>query len=235
MIHTNQITLFKAALAFALVAPAGASFAQTTLDDFAGNLFIISVPENVGGPFSLSQLVTGDLDLLNAAEPFGDERTFTASIGGAQTGTNSLSILGVGGVLAFDTGINAGPGEATFDVLYDDFIDVDVTDGGSNDAFAIGILAIDGSVDFSVTLNDGINSGTGSISTSSTGTVLIDLNDAAFAGVDLTSIDSITFSGSNGVGGTDVAIDNVGFTVIPEPTSLALLGLGGLLLVRRRR
>lgn len=218
-----------------LVFTAGAAYGQTTLDDFAGDNFIITVPDTLGDPFTEEMLVAGDLDLLNVAAPFGDERTFTATIGGAQAGTNSLSILGVGGFLAFDTGINAGPGEATFDVLYDDFIDVDVTDSGSNGFFAIGILDIDGTIDFSVTLDDGTNSGSSSVQASSAGTFLIDLSDAGFAGVDLTSIDSITFSGENGTRAADVAIDNIGFALVPEPTSLALLALGGLLMARRRR
>lgn len=208
---------------------------QATLDDFAGQNFIITVPDSASGPFSDSLLVSGDLDLLNVPAPFGTQRTFTASIGGSQAGTNSLSILGVGGVLAFDTGIAAGPGEASFDVFYDDFSNVDVTDGGGNGFFAIGILAIDGTVDFSVTLDDGINAGTGFVSTSSAGTLFIDLADPAFLGVDLTSVDSITFAGQNATAAADVAIDNVGFAVVPEPTSLALLGLGSLLMVRRRR
>jgi hypothetical protein len=237
MLRLNKFSFPKAALT---VAAMGVSFAAgnasgLTLDDFAGDEFIISVPDAPAGPFTESLLVSGDLDLLNVAAPFGDERTFTVTIGGAQTGTNSLSILGVGGVLAFDTGINAGPGDATFDAVYDDFIDVDVTDGGGNDSFAIGILDIDGTVEFSVTLDDGTNSGTASASTSSTGTTFISLADAAFAGVDLTSIDTITFSGSNATRASDVAIDNIGFSVVPEPTSFALLGLGGLMVMRRRR
>ncbi|MFK7789158.1 MAG: PEP-CTERM sorting domain-containing protein, partial [Phycisphaeraceae bacterium] len=36
-------------------------------------------------------------------------------------------------------------------------------------------------------------------------------------------------------GGHETLIDNIGITIVPEPTSLALLGLGSLLIARRRR
>lgn len=230
---TKTSLLIVASAAGALLA-AGTTQAQTTLDDFAGDNFILTAPETASGPFDESQLVSGDLDLLSVSDPFGSERTFFVAIGGSQTGTTSLSILGVGGFLAFDSGIAASAGDATFDVTYDDFVDVDVTDGGANTAFAIGILDIDGSIEFSVTLDDGLNSGSASVTTSSTGTTFINLLDAGFAGVDLASIDTIIFSGSNATRAADVAIDNVGFA-IPEPSSLALIGLGGLLMMRRRQ
>jgi len=230
----NHINLCTVAALSATVA--GSAFAQDTLDDFGGDTFIMSVPDSAGGPFTESMLISGDLDLIDAgANLFGDERTFTIDIDSGSSGTSALSILGVGGVLAFDTGISAGPGDASFDVVYDDFTDVDVTDGGANGAFAVGVLAIDHTVDFSVTLDDGVNSGSGTVTASSAGTFLIDLSGAGFAGVDLTSIDTITFSGTNVSTAADVAIDRIGFTVIPEPGSLALVGLGGLAMLRRRR
>jgi hypothetical protein len=42
-----------------------------------------------------------------------------------------------------------------------------------------------------------------------------------------------TSTGSGG--GQETIIDNIGITIVPEPTSLALLGLGSLLIARRRR
>lgn len=40
---------------------------------------------------------------------------------------------------------------------------------------------------------------------------------------------------SNPAGESDAGIDNITFTVVPEPGSLALLGLGGVMILRRRR
>ncbi|MFN3165531.1 MAG: PEP-CTERM sorting domain-containing protein [Phycisphaeraceae bacterium] len=45
----------------------------------------------------------------------------------------------------------------------------------------------------------------------------------------------LTLSGATDGGSEAVALDNITVTSIPEPTSLALLGLGGLLVARRRR
>ncbi|MDO8629321.1 MAG: PEP-CTERM sorting domain-containing protein, partial [Phycisphaerales bacterium] len=48
--------------------------------------------------------------------------------------------------------------------------------------------------------------------------------------------DSITLSGSVSrflIGGQELAIDNI--IAVPEPTCLALLGIGGLVLLRRVR
>lgn len=49
---------------------------------------------------------------------------------------------------------------------------------------------------------------------------------------------TFTFFGDNGTGGGSrqgVAIDDFNLSVVPEPGSLALIGLGGLLVARRRR
>lgn len=228
--------LMIAAVAAAGILTGTQASAALTVDDFVGDKFILDVPDTAAGPFSESLLVSGDLD-ANSVDPdlFGDERTFSVSVTQASGGTAAISILGVGGVLALDSGANAGPGDADFGVLYEDFTDVDVTEGGANDAFSISVLFTDGSFDFTLTLDDGTNSGSASVSANSAGLYLIDLSDAGFAGVDLTSIDSINFEASNGTQAADIAIDRIAFTVIPEPGSMALLGLGGLLLARRRR
>lgn len=231
----KNVTAFALTGLFSLTATFTAS-ATTTVDDFFGELFVIQVPDSPAGPFSESLLVSGDLDANNVdPDLFGNERLFTVDIDAASGSTAAISILGVGGVLALDSGVLAGPGDAEFGAFYDDFSDVDVTDGGVNDAFSISILFMDGSFDFTLTLDDGTNSGTSTVSANSSGLHLIDLNDAAYASVDLTSIDSINFEATNTEQAADVAIDRIAFTVVPEPGSMALLGLGGLLIARRRR
>lgn len=221
----------------AAIAFAGTTQAATILDDFAGDPFILSVPVAAAGPYNTSANISGDLNTLDfGANLFGDERTFTLSVNASGGGTAQASMLGNAGVLAVDTGILAQPGDASLEVQYLDYADVDITNGGANSLFAVGVIFIDGEFTFGLALSDdGLSpSPFATVTVDSTGTAAIPLNDPAFAGVDLTSIDRIWFTASNATRAADVAIDNVGF-VVPEPTSLALLGLGGLALVRRRR
>lgn len=53
--------------------------------------------------------------------------------------------------------------------------------------------------------------------------------------IELRFQDSITFGGGGGARGLEVADVNFSVTTIPEPSSTALLGLGGLALILRRR
>ena len=50
-----------------------------------------------------------------------------------------------------------------------------------------------------------------------------------------TAFDEVRFATNGPTPATDLSVDNLSWNVVPEPTSLALLGLGGLLLATRRR
>jgi len=92
-----------------------------------------------------------------------------------------------------------------------------VTTNGSGSAFLTAVLTSDGTDTF-VSINDGSGAVTGTIA----GTQYI------FDGLDITGYHK--FTTTNGV--DNISID---VTVVPEPSSTALLGLGGLALILRRR
>ena len=61
------------------------------------------------------------------------------------------------------------------------------------------------------------------------------LSDVAYTNNPTTGITALRFLGTNEIqSGSGVAIDNFLVTTVPEPTSLALITLGGLLIARRR-
>ncbi len=104
---------------------------------------------------------------------------------------------------------------------------IDVEDLGQSgligDSFLLNITALD----------TGSNSDTQSILINSEIQYFVPY--AAFAGVDFTSIDSLTYEFVSQNLGADIQIDNL-TREVPEPASFALLGLtGAALLLRRRR
>ena len=100
-----------------------------------------------------------------------------------------------------------------------------------------------GDAEFDAFLTVESSAGTGTVATgrieaSVTGgsTVLSFPFDApGFAGVDFFDVDGVTLVIDTAIIGSDFQVGAITREVIPEPTSLAVLGLGGLGLLRRRR
>lgn len=232
--------------AAALIAVAGlasnAKAAIIMIDDFSQPLgqnafqFVVqSLPGVAGSSLNNATGILGEsrqlqLDLISTPFVFG----FTSS-----------SVFVADGVAAWD---NASRylSEARF--IYDgvanlmlepDGLDgVDLTDGGTNTAFMLDVLTTDLDLTIDVIIHSGAGNST-TVSTTLTGpagptSVVIDFADiiaTTGAGADFSDVGAVELV-LRGPESVDATIDN--FKVIPEPASMALLGLGLAVIARRR-
>ncbi len=173
--------------------------------------------------------------------------TFTAEFEADAVDSNAFAIAGFGLFADYDSGNAGSSGYAVDFFLYDNPNNGDRTGqvriSSSNGTFSGGdlsssALSIDSTdaktytitadvsisgntLDLSATVSDGTNS----VSTSATDTGRITTGDFSIR----------TRYGSSTEGSLNLDFDNVTLTEIPEPTSLALLLLGGAALLARRR
>lgn len=217
------LIVLVAGLAFA---PAVSHAAILVVDDFNDGLFAISVPPAGDMSVTTNTATQDPVDLsLDPANPFGERRTVT--IDGTGMGFATAGIFGAG---SLQLGTDGGPSGSVFTIAYDDFSDIDLTAGGVFDELLVQFAFIDGSADVTAFV-DGVAGQTVSVSGNRVNG-LASISLASFA-TDVTSVSELSFQVTTTMQASDFNINSI--AIIPEPASLALLGLGTLLLVRRRR
>jgi hypothetical protein len=193
-------------------------------------------------PFSSDQLVAS---IASGGTPANSTVADGSIIGGfremtASGGASTFGTLGrvENDVLSFaNTPESAGSLLVSYGTNGD--MNIDLTDGGNNTGFLFTVEFADFPVDYTISATSSggaIADITGTLPSGITGggdevDVFIAFNSANFNDTDTLSI---LFEGNSGIKASDLIISNLR-TSVPEPSSLALLGLGGLAMIRRRR
>jgi len=187
---------------------------------FAGTIDNFSVPQ---GP--VSDFVADSVAVTNTL----GNRTIWANLTG---GVNSMDVQINGGFYYGSAGTDA-VGETG--VIYDGLWDLTAANAT---ALTIDVVTVENYVSGEITffVTQGANTATYSLTVPTPGTLQVDL--ASFTGIDSvirSEIDKIGFT-FNHVKAQDIALDNLGTYVVPEPGTYALMacGLLGLALIRRR-
>ena len=206
-----------------------------------------------------AQIVVDDFSSGGPLAQFGSGTNTQTTVGPGIIGGTRIDTLEVPnivgafmGILGFDGNFEVGQGsmdEIAGSLFYNSLGGVDLTDGGTLNAFQLDFVSsdddlnsIDNSLELSVTSNGVTSSQFISIPANNSLTndadeppTFVDFVD--FGGVDFTAVDALELAfdfASNP--GTDFALAGIeAVNAIPEPGSLAVLSLGSLVLLRRRR
>jgi len=129
---------------------------------------------------------------------------------------------GAQGMWLIEYGVNAG-GTAVGDL----------TNGGLSDAIIFTFQTADHSASVDLMVTNG-GSGTVTVNKPTSGPGQLVFNYSDFAGVDFTNVGSLAFR-VNGVVAGDYSISLIETNNVPEPTSMAILAVGAIGLISRRR
>ena len=223
-----------AAAALALALPAAANHVDFLGDDGTSFSLSSSGAAVSGTQTGSSGSLLGGTRVVTVEQDEG----FAGSISATKTATGDVITVMNGDVAAGNLVLDyPGISNSDFDTLWDR-IDVQIP------ALFMSSGIGDAEFDAFLTVESSAGTGTassGRIEASVTGgsTVLsFQFDDPAFAAVDFTDVDGVTLLFDTAILGSDFsvgAITRESNAPVPEPTSLAVLGLGGLAALRRRR
>ncbi|MGJ8656170.1 MAG: choice-of-anchor E domain-containing protein [Akkermansiaceae bacterium] len=228
----NKKYKIAGSLLLALTLPTLGQTVVTSMDSFGGNIDFTDT-------ITLNQY-NGNLADLASIEIYYVMDADGGTLGVDNEGDTEASISGSFGVILDVTGSSVDLLDGSFDPILDGFTSaytIPNTTLGANDGDDVSTFDIGGSDYASFTSTGSSASGSGLVN---------DLFWSQYVGSGTFTIDFAVDSYFNlsGEGGSTIQFDSpdeakgkviVKYTLVPEPSSTMLLGLGGLLLMRRKR